>query len=81
MVRYMRVTRWGNSLAVRLPKAVAEQAQLQEGAEIDIAVSDGRITIQRRPPSYSLDELVEQITSDNRHDETDWGEPQGDEAW
>ena len=50
-------------------------------AEIDIAVSDGRITIQRRPPSYSLDELVEQITSDNWHDETDWGEPQGDEAW
>jgi antitoxin MazE len=76
---HMRVTRWGNSLAVRLPKAVAEQAELREGA--DIAVSDGRITIQRRAPSYSLDELVEQITSDRRHDETDWGELQGDEAW
>jgi antitoxin MazE len=77
----MRVARWGNSLAVRLPKTVAEQAQLQEGAEIDIAVTDGRITIQRRPPAYSLDELVEQVTPDNRHDETDWGEPQGDEVW
>jgi antitoxin MazE len=77
----MRVTRWGNSLAVRLPKTVAEQAQLQEGAEIQIAVADGRITIQRRPPAYSLDELVEQVTPDNRHDETYWGEPQGDEVW
>jgi antitoxin MazE len=77
----MRVTRWGNSLAVRLPKAVAEQAQLQEGVEIDIAVTDGRVTIQRRAPIYSLDELVDRITPSNRHDETDWGEPHGDELW
>jgi antitoxin MazE len=77
----MRVARWGNSLAVKLPKAVAERAQLQEGAEIDIAVSGGRITIQRRLRRYSLDELVEQITPDNRYDETDWCAPQGDEAW
>ena len=77
----MRVARWGNSLAVRLPKAVAEQAQLQEGVAIDIAVVDGCVTIQRRPPAYSLDELLEQVTPNNRHDETDWGEPQGAEAW
>jgi antitoxin MazE len=77
----MRVARWGNSLAVRLPKAVAEQAQLQEGVAIDIAVIDGCVTIQRRPPVYRLDELVEQVTPDNRHNETDWGGPQGAEVW
>lgn len=77
----MRVARWGNSLAVRLPKMVAEQAQLREGVAIDIAVAEGCVTIQRRPPAYSLDELVEKVTSDNRHDETDWGEPQGAEVW
>lgn len=77
----MRVARWGNSLAVRLPKTVAEQAQLREGVAIDITVMDGCVTIQRRPPAYSLDELVEKVTSDNRHDETDWGEPQGAEVW
>jgi antitoxin MazE len=77
----MRVARWGNSLAVRLPKAVAEQAQLREGAPIDISVVEGRVTIQRRAPAYRLGELVEQVAPDNRHDETDWDEPQGDEAW
>jgi antitoxin MazE len=77
----MRVARWGNSLAVRLPKAVAEQAQFQEGAEADVAVSVGRITIQRRPTMNGLDELVDQITPSNRHDETGWGEPQGSEMW
>jgi antitoxin MazE len=39
------------------------------------------VTIQRRAPAYRLGELVEQVAPDNRHDETDWGEPQGDEAW
>lgn len=77
----MRVTRWGNSLAVRIPKAVAEQARLEEGAEIEIAVADGCVTIRPRPRSYALDELLDQITPENRHDEVDWGEPQGDEAW
>ena len=77
----MRVARWGNSLAVRLPRMVAEQAQLQEGAEIDIAVTNGCVTIRRRPRAYSLDELVEKVTPNNRHNETDWGKPQGAEVW
>ncbi|HLT02317.1 MAG TPA: AbrB/MazE/SpoVT family DNA-binding domain-containing protein [Geminicoccaceae bacterium] len=75
------MARWGNSLAVRLPKAVAEQAQLREGVAIDITVVEGRVTIERRPSAYNLDELIEQITPANRHDETDWGEPQGAEVW
>jgi antitoxin MazE len=77
----MRVARWGNSLAVRLPRMVAEQAQLWEGAEIEIAVTDGCVTIQRRSRSSSLDELLAQVTPENRHEEVDWGEPQGKEIW
>lgn len=77
----MRVTRWGNSLAVRIPRAVAEQVRLEEGAEVEMAVEDGRIVVRPRPPRYHLDQLVEGITSENRHDETDWGEVQGEEVW
>jgi antitoxin MazE len=71
----MRVAKWGNSLAVRIPQALAEQAQLDEGAEVEVSVEGGSLSVRRRPRRYTLDELVEQITPENRHEETDWGEP------
>jgi antitoxin MazE len=77
----MRVARWGNSLAVRIPQALAEQARLEEGAEVEVTLERDGLAIRRRPPRYTLDELVDQITPENRHAETDWGEPQGDEVW
>jgi antitoxin MazE len=77
----MRVARWGNSLAVRIPQALAEQARLDEGAEVEVSVEDETLSIRRRPPRYTLDELLDQVTPENRHDETDWGEPQGKEVW
>jgi len=77
----MRVAKWGNSLAVRIPQALAEQAQLDEGAEVEVSVEGGSLSIRRRPRRYTLDELVDQITPENRHEETDWGEPQGKEVW
>jgi antitoxin MazE len=77
----MRVARWGNSLAVRIPQALAEQAELDEGTEVEVSLEGGSLSIRRRPPRYTLDELVDQITPENRHEETDWGEPQGKEVW
>ena len=71
----MRVAKWGNSLAVRIPQALAEQAQLDEGAEVEVSVEGGSLSVRRRPRRYTLDELVDQITPENRHEETDWGEP------
>jgi antitoxin MazE len=78
---HMRVTRWGNSLAVRIPKPLAEQVDIAEGCEVELTVVDGAITIRPKARSYSLEELLEQVTPENRHDEIDWGEPQGKEAW
>ena len=77
----MRVTRWGNSLAVRIPKALAEQTRIEEGSEVELAVADGVLTIRPLALSYRLDELLAQITPENRHDEVDWGGPRGKEAW
>jgi antitoxin MazE len=77
----MRITRWGNSLAVRIPKALAEQTRIEEGSEVELSVADGMLTIRPRAPIYRLDELLAQITPENRHDEVDWGEPRGKEAW
>jgi antitoxin MazE len=77
----MRVTRWGNSLAVRIPKHLAEQTNLAEGSEVELGVVDGAVIVRPRSRSYTLDELLAQVTNENRHDEIDWGEPQGKETW
>jgi antitoxin MazE len=77
----MRVTRWGNSLAVRIPKALAEQANIGEGSEVELRVADGVLTVRSRCRSYRVEELVDRITAENRHDEVDWGPPAGKEVW
>jgi antitoxin MazE len=83
--RYMatttQVSKWGNSLGLRLPKSVAREAQLDEGDTVDVAVKDGVIVIRPSRPTYSLEQLVAKITPRNRHGESDWGEPVGHEEW
>jgi antitoxin MazE len=77
----VRVTRWGNSLAVRIPKALAEQTRIEEGSEVELSVADGAVTIRPKTHTYSLQDLLEQVTPENRHDEIDWGDPQGKQVW
>ena len=75
------VQRWGNSLAVRIPKAFADQAELAEDTRVDIALEDDRIVIRPAAPEWKLEDLVQGITAANRHRETDWGKPVGKEVW
>ncbi len=78
----LRIARWGNSLAVRLPRTLARDAGLGEGDEVEAALADdGAVTLRRCRPRYSLGALVAAITPKNRHDETDWGGPVGREIW
>lgn len=83
--RYMptstQIARWGNSLGLRLPKAVASEARICEGDTVEVSVKDGAIVVRAARPTYSLDDLVGKITPRNRHDETDWGKPSGREQW
>ena len=44
-------------------------------------VADGRLVVTPKRPAYTLEELVAGITTDNRHEEADWGRPMGDEVW
>ncbi len=77
-----QLAKWGHSLAVRIPKAVAESARLREGDDVSLAVGrDGAVVIRTARRKYSLEELVSRITATNRHEETDWGPPAGIEAW
>ena len=74
------IAKWGNSLGVRLPKSVAQEAQLGEGDKVDVSVKNGSIVIRPSRSTYSLSDLVSKITAKNRHAESEWGPPQGSEA-
>jgi len=74
-----QVVKWGNSLAVRIPKAVAEQARVREGDAIVIKAARGRIVVERTERVPTLEELVAQITPENRHEEVQIGPEVGKE--
>jgi len=76
-----RVRRWGNSLAVRIPKPVARELGLAEGGEVALEVREGALEIRPLVARYRLEELVSEIRESNVHDETDWGAPRGREVW
>jgi antitoxin MazE len=75
----VRVTKWGNSLGVRIPQAYAERMKISEGTTVDVVVRDDEIVIRRK--KYTLDDLLAKVTPDNIHGETDWGAPMGREEW
>ena len=82
MNRETVVSKWGNSLAVRIPQAIAKQASLHEGDCVALALdTDGAVVLRPTRRRYELSELVSRITPKNRHRETDWGQPQGEESW
>jgi antitoxin MazE len=76
----VRISKWGNSLGIRIPKAFSLETGLAEGSEVDISVSGGRIVLTPLGREYGLEELADQITPENRHGETDWGKPVGREV-
>ena len=77
-----RVQKWGNSLAVRIPRALAEDARLAQGAEVTLSTADGRLTMEVvRRERISLAGLVAGITPENIHAEVDTGAPVGREVW
>jgi len=75
------LARWGNSLGLRLTKGIAVSAGFEAGDRVSIETLLDGICIKkiRKRPKYSLEELLSQITEENRHAATDWGDPKGRE--
>ena len=75
-----RVQKWGNSLALRLPKAIAGEFRLQQGSTVELRVIDGKLIVEpHRPPQYRLDDLLKKVSKRNLHDEIGTGRPVGKE--
>ncbi|MGK7899252.1 MAG: AbrB/MazE/SpoVT family DNA-binding domain-containing protein [Xenococcus sp. (in: cyanobacteria)] len=77
------ISKWGNSLALRIPKAIAEELQLNEGSPISIETAEGKILItpEKHRKKYTLEELLEGMTEEKFHPEIDTGSPVGAEQW
>jgi antitoxin MazE len=77
-----RILKWGNSLALRIPKPYAEEARLAEDSPVDVTVRNGRlVVVPIAEPLFTLEDLVSEITPENRHTETEMGTPVGNEIW
>jgi len=77
----VKIQKWGNSLAVRIPKSFAVETKIEQDSVVDLAVVDGKIIVEpeKKKPKYTLEELLEGINEENIHSETVWGEPVGKE--
>jgi antitoxin MazE len=77
-----QMVKWGNSLAVRIPKTVADQAKLREGDRLMIEVeAQGSVALKAIDKPETLEELIARITPENLHKEQTWGGSVGAEKW
>jgi antitoxin MazE len=76
-----KVQKWGNSLGVRLPKNITDELGLSADRPVKMTYKDKKIIIEMIADSENLADLVERISEDNRHQETDWFAEQGKEVW
>jgi len=74
-----QIVKWGNSLAVRIPKPVAEMAGVEAGDPVILEAARGQIRVVRTDQIPTLKELVAQITPENRYQEISTGPERGKE--
>lgn len=75
------IAKWGNSLAVRIPRQVIERANLREGEAVEVTAKGGALVVAAVRPRYRLSDLLAKETAKTRHAEIDWGKPRGKEVW
>jgi len=76
----VQVTRWGNSLGIRIPKDIAAEVGLTEGSRVDIETDRDQIVITPARPRYKLEELLGGVTPEAMRAAFDWGVDRGREA-
>jgi len=77
-----RVQKWGNSLALRIPKSFATEVGLQRETPIEISLADGKLVITPvAKPELTLKQLLAKVTKENLHHEFNTGHAVGHEMW
>ncbi len=73
------VQKWGNSLGVRIPAVYAKEFELKNGSSVEIFEEEGKLVI--KPKRNSLNDLLMQITEENKHEAVETGKSLGKEEW
>jgi antitoxin MazE len=77
-----RVKKWGNSLAIRIPKPLANEVGLEQDTPVEVSLADGKLVVMPvHQPALSLEQLLAGVTEDNLHREVDTGPAVGHEVW
>ena len=77
-----RVQKWGNSLALRIPKSFANEVGLQRETSVEVSLADGKLVITPvTKPGPTLKQLLAKVTKENIHNEVDIGPATGNETW
>ena len=77
-----KIQKWGNSLALRIPRSFAADAHIEKDSIVEISLVDGQIIVKSvTSPEWTLDQLLAEITPENIHAEVDTGGPVGNEVW
>jgi antitoxin MazE len=76
-----KVHKWGNSLAVRIPKALVMELGLENETPVEIDVQNEILEVKPISKQYKLEDLLKGVTKRNRHPEYNLGEPVGKEVW
>jgi antitoxin MazE len=77
-----RVQKWGNSLALRIPKSFAAEAGLHADAAVELSLVGDTLVVQPiKPRPVTLDQLLQGITDENLPGEWDTGPAVGKEVW
>jgi antitoxin MazE len=69
----VQISKWGNSLGVRVPKDAAAKLGLTEGSRVDVSIEGDRLVISTQRPVYTLDELLVGMTPEAMRNAFDWG--------
>ena len=78
----VQIQKWGNSLALRIPKSFAVESKIGQGSTVEVSLEKGRIIVfPIAEPEFSLDEMLAQITPENLHGEIGTGNSVGRESW
>ena len=77
-----RIQKWGNSLALRIPKSFADEVGLQREAPVEVSLADGKLVITPvTKPKLTLKQLLAKVTEENLHHEVNYGPAIGNETW
>ena len=76
------IQKWGNSLALRIPRSYAKEVNVRQGASLDLSVRNGKLILTPLvKSSFSLKKLLAMVHPSNDHQEQDFGSQRGKEIW